>query len=747
MTRDYLQQQSLERLRDIAKQQNVKSITRYRKSELIDIILNGGIVPNSAADKERAAMLAALLPELNADEAQQESGYMPTAAINAQAAAAEAKAAEADKPAKKRGRPRKQEAKQEEPQNDSAEPSSPAEALSAEAEVPSEAAEKPAAKKRGRPRKEAANDDKDNAPIATEDAAEPAPQVEKQPSEERAPLPRQEDKRTQQYARPQYQRNDYQPRADYSRQEQDYTRARYDRSDRTQNYPNQNRDYSGGQRYALGGQNRYYNDRNDYRQYQNRDYQPARDYSRDYRDYTRDMRDTRDPRDTRDTRESRDYQMGKDMPRYAEGYDYPREGEEQARFAQREQGYYNAEYGTSNPAVPEMLEAGDCGDAEGVLEIVNEGFGFLRCENYLPSSRDVYISNAQIRRFRLKTGDLVTGKTRPTRETDKYSALLYITAVNGMAPEEMLHRRPFEELVPIYPEERFTLESPEAKGSESVAIRLIDLMAPIGKGQRGLIVSQPKAGKTTLLKNIANGISNNYPDVHLIVLLIDERPEEVTDMQRSIKGEVVYSTFDELPERHTRVAEMVLERSMRLVELGKDVVVLMDSITRLARAYNITINTSGKTLSGGMDPGALYKPKRFFGAARNIENGGSLTVLATALVETGSRMDDMVYEEFKGTGNMEIHLDRKLSERRIFPAIDIYRSGTRRDELLLTKPEMECATAVRRMLSSGNAAEIAEDVVSMFAKSENNEEFMNDVNRRISRYESQGFSVGRNIKR
>ncbi len=422
-------------------------------------------------------------------------------------------------------------------------------------------------------------------------------------------------------------------------------------------------------------------------------------------------------------------------------HEAPQEGED-ARAR-----YYNAEYGTSNPAVPEMLEAGECGDAEGILEIVGEGYGFLRCDNYLPGPRDVYISNAQIRRFRLKTGDKVAGKTRPSRENDKYMALLYITAVNDCPPEDIIQRRPFEELVPIFPNERFTLETRGASGSERLAIRLIDLMAPIGKGQRGMIVSQPKAGKTTLLKNIANGIANNYPEVTLIVLLIDERPEEVTDMQRSIKGEVVYSTFDELPERHTRVAEMVLERSMRLVEQGRDVVVLLDSITRLARAYNLTITPTGRTLSGGMDPGALVKPKRFFGAARNIENGGSLTVIATALVETGSRMDDMVYEEFKGTGNMELHLDRRLSERRIFPAVDIYKSGTRRDELLLSPEELECATLVRRMLSAGSAADVTEEVIDMLNKTETNEEFLANVKKKLTGYGSKGYTVGRAFSR
>ena len=386
-----------------------------------------------------------------------------------------------------------------------------------------------------------------------------------------------------------------------------------------------------------------------------------------------------------------------------------------------------------------MLEAGECGDAEGVLEVLPDGYGFLRSENYLSGQRDVYVSIAQIRRFGLRTGDYVQGKTRPAKEGERFLALLYIILVNGEAPEKLLERKPFEELIPIFPEERYTLEIPGQKNN--LATRLIDLIAPIGKGQRAMIVSQPKAGKTTLLKNIAKGISTNYPDSHLIVLLIDERPEEVTDMQRSIDGEVLYSTFDELPEHHTRVAEMVLERSMRLVEYGKDVVVLMDSLTRLTRAYNLTIPPTGRTLSGGMDPGALHKPKRFFGAARNIENGGSLTVIATALAETGSRMDDIVYEEFKGTGNMEIHLDRRLSERRIFPAIDIYKSGTRREELLLSREELEGTRTIRRLLSGSNPMEVTEQLVSMLDKTSTNAEFLARLKEWVSIYEKDGYTM------
>lgn len=454
---------------------------------------------------------------------------------------------------------------------------------------------------------------------------------------------------------------------------------------------------------------------------------------------------------------NRDYsQQGYQQPSYQQGYQqqsyqaaYEQQSEESFRRPDRPEGYYNKEYGTSNPAVPGLLEGGECGDCEGVLEVLPDGYGFLRSDNYLPGNKDIYVSIAQIRRFGLRTGDLVTGKTRPSKEGERFLALLYITAINGIDPEEAMKRKPFEELVPIYPNERLTLEYDDGTGAkdQNLAIRLVDLIAPIGKGQRGLIVSQPKSGKTTLLKNIANGITNNYPDVTLIVLLIDERPEEVTDMQRSIKGEVLYSTFDELPEHHTHVAEMAQERAMRLVEQGKDVVVLIDSITRLTRAYNITIPATGKTLSGGMDPGALHKPKRFFGAARNIENGGSLTIIATALIETGSRMDDIVYEEFKGTGNMEIHLDRKLSEKRIFPAIDIYKSGTRRDDLLLSPDEMDAVYIIRKMLGNGNPAEITEQLIAMLEKTENNKEFVAKIRAWNSAYEKDGFTTGKTFNK
>ena len=408
-------------------------------------------------------------------------------------------------------------------------------------------------------------------------------------------------------------------------------------------------------------------------------------------------------------------------------------------YRRRDPGAYNKEYGTSNPAVPEMLIGGDCGDCEGILETHPDGYGFLRSDNYLPGNRDVYVSIAQIRRFNLKTGDKITGKTRPVREGERYMALLYITAINNDPPDSVIRARPFDELTPIYPNVRYTLEN--AQSGSDLAIRAIDLIAPIGKGQRGLIVSPPKAGKTTLLKKIAQSITANHPEVSLIVLLIDERPEEVTDMKRSINGEVIYSTFDELPDHHTKVSEMVLERAQRLVEQKKDVVILLDSITRLARAYNLVIPMTGRTLSGGLDPGALHRPKRFFGAARNIEEGGSLTIIATALVETGSRMDDIIYEEFKGTGNMEIHLDRKMSEKRIFPAIDLYKSGTRREELLLTKEELECAFGIRRVLSGSNLSEATDQLLSLMSRTTKNDEFLVRMNDWLNLYEKEGYSL------
>ena len=359
----------------------------------------------------------------------------------------------------------------------------------------------------------------------------------------------------------------------------------------------------------------------------------------------------------------------------------------------------------------------------GVLEVLADGYGFLRSDNYQSGENDVYVSQNLIRRFNLKTGDFITGNSRMQHEGEKYQALLYVQKVNGDPIDVAIRRKSFDDLTPVYPNERLKLES----GGIDYAMRLIDLTAPIGKGQRGIIVAPPKAGKTTLLKSIANSITKNNPDVSLIVLLIDERPEEVTDMQRSINGDVIFSTFDEEPQNHAKVAEIVLERAKRLVEHKKDVVILLDSITRLARAYNLVISPTGRTLSGGLDPGALYRPKRFFGAARNIEEGGSLTILATALIETGSRMDDVIFEEFKGTGNMEVHLDRKLQEKRIFPAIDIAKSGTRKEELLLNQPELETMWRMRRALSDRPVAEVTENIINWLVRTKNNEEFIDNA--------------------
>ena len=373
---------------------------------------------------------------------------------------------------------------------------------------------------------------------------------------------------------------------------------------------------------------------------------------------------------------------------------------------------------------PSELDSGVA--ANGILEVMPDGFGFIRCENFLPGENDVYVAPSQIRRFNLKTGDVIVGNTRVKTQNEKFSALLYVKKVNGFPPELACKRRNFEDMTPIFPNERIRLETAGA----SVAMRIMDLMSPVGKGQRGMIVSPPKAGKTTLLKEVAQSIRKNSPEMHLIILLIDERPEEVTDIREAIEGpnvEVIYSTFDELPEHHKRVSEMVIERAKRLVEHKKDVCILLDSITRLTRAYNLTVPPSGRTLSGGLDPAALHMPKRFFGAARNMREGGSLTILATALVDTGSKMDDVVYEEFKGTGNMEMVLDRKLSERRVFPAIDIPKSGTRREDLLLTPDELDAINIMRRALNGLKPEEAVDKILDIFSKTQDNVEFVNTV--------------------
>ncbi len=373
---------------------------------------------------------------------------------------------------------------------------------------------------------------------------------------------------------------------------------------------------------------------------------------------------------------------------------------------------------------------------EGYLEINPDGYGFLRVKNGEFNDMDAYVSVQRIKQYSLRRGDYVRAVCKVIQE-GRPAAVVQVTSINGMSPSDVSKRPNFDEMIPIYPDERIRLEL----GPRDYATRCIDLVSPIGKGQRGIIVSPPKAGKTTLLKMIASSIAQNYPDIELKVLLIDERPEEVTDMQRSIKGEVIYSTFDELPEHHTKTAEMLLDRAKRLVEMGKDVVILLDSLTRLARAYNLTIPPTGRTLSGGIDPGALHSPKRFFGSARNIENGGSLTIIATALIDTGSRMDDVIFEEFKGTGNMEIHLDRNLSEKRIFPAIDLAKSGTRKEELLLTPAELEGTWTIRRMLSGANNIEATTNLINMLVKTTSNKEFIEQLVLQLKMYQKEGFQM------
>ncbi len=383
-----------------------------------------------------------------------------------------------------------------------------------------------------------------------------------------------------------------------------------------------------------------------------------------------------------------------------------------------------AEQEISVPMTRDELDSGIT--ANGILEVMQDGYGFIRCENYLPGEKDVYVSPSQIRKFNLKTGDIISGNTRIKTQQEKFSALLYVNTINGFHPGVAQRRKNFEDLTPIFPNERIRLERPGA----SVAMRIVDLVSPIGKGQRGMIVSQPKAGKTTLLKQIAKAVTGANSNMHLIILLIDERPEEVTDIKEAIEGknvEVIYSTFDELPEHHKRVSEMVIERAKRLVEHHKDVMILLDSITRLARAYNLTVPPSGRTLSGGLDPAALHMPKRFFGAARNMREGGSLTILATALVDTGSKMDDVIFEEFKGTGNMELVLDRKLSEKRVYPAIDIVKSGTRREDLLLDREEQEAVEIMRKAFNGSKSEDAVESVLNMFARTRNNRDYIQMV--------------------
>ena len=456
-------------------------------------------------------------------------------------------------------------------------------------------------------------------------------------------------------------------------------------------------------------------------------------YSRDERSNGREDRYSRDERSNgREDRYSRDERSNGREDRYSRDENgnnqenYSAHDRNAAHDDSQHTGHVNMRGDAATMPFSELAQL-DSGETKtGILEVMPEGYGFVRCDNYLPGEADVYVSPAMIRRFGLRTGDILVGNTRIKNQNEKFSALLYVNTVNGFSLEETAARAKFENLTPIFPNERIRLEVPGA-GNSNISMRMMDLISPIGKGQRGMIVSQPKTGKTTLLKQVAKSVTHNHPNMHLIVLLIDERPEEVTDIKESIQGEnveVIYSTFDELPENHKRVSEMVIERAKRLVEHGGDVMILLDSITRLARAYNLTVQPSGRTLSGGLDPAALYMPKRFFGAARNMREGGSLTVLATALVDTGSKMDDVVFEEFKGTGNMEMVLDRSLSEKRLFPAIDLPRSSTRRDDLLLDQEELEANFLIRKAFGGSKSEEAVENIISMFRKTKDNKELI-----------------------
>ena len=468
-----------------------------------------------------------------------------------------------------------------------------------------------------------------------------------------------------------------------------------------------------------------------------RDYQPRGDYQQRSDNQSRsDYQQRGDNQSRGDYQQRGDNQSRGDYQQRGESQsrgDYQQRGESQSRgdYQQRAENQTRGEYQSRNEEGKTDFQELDSGiEADGILEVMPDGFGFIRCENFLPGENDVYVAPSQIRRFNLKTGDIVRGSRRVKTATEKFAALLYINTVNGY-PTNVVERRPnFENLTPIFPNSRLHLEMPGTRNT--TAMRVMDLLSPIGKGQRGMIVSPPKAGKTTLLKQVARAVTANHPEMHLIILLIDERPEEVTDIREAITGpnvEVIYSTFDELPDRHKRVSEMVIERAKRLVEHGRDVMILLDSITRLARAYNLVVPPSGRTLSGGLDPAALHMPKRFFGAARNMRENGSLTILATALIDTGSRMDDVIYEEFKGTGNMEIVLDRKLSEKRIFPAIDILKSGTRRDDLLLTQEESEAVDIIHKATNTQKPEESVERILDLFAKTRNNQEFV-DITRK-----------------
>ena len=499
------------------------------------------------------------------------------------------------------------------------------------------------------------------------------------------------------------------------------------RPERTDRYERTDRQDRGERQMRNDRQGSYQSRQNNYRERQNNYQERQNSYQDRQGNYQERQNSYQDRQNSQSAGQDAQTQGASYQERQSQNSVQDAQGiQENARTYQS--GYQTRNQGTqSYTADPKTdLQDLDSGiEANGILEVMPDGFGFIRCENFLPGDNDVYVAPSQIRRFNMKTGDIIRGSRRVKSATEKFAALLYVKTINGYPTSVVEHRPNFEDLTPIFPNQRLNLEV--RGGKNTTAMRVMDLLAPIGKGQRGLIVSPPKAGKTTLLKQVAKAVTTNYPDMHMIILLIDERPEEVTDIKESVVGpnvEVIYSTFDELPERHKRVSEMVIERARRLVEHGRDVMILLDSITRLARAYNLVVPPSGRTLSGGLDPAALHMPKRFFGAARNMREGGSLTILATALVDTGSRMDDVIYEEFKGTGNMELVLDRKLSEKRIFPAIDILKSGTRRDDLLLTSEEAEAVDIVRKATNSMKAEESVEKILDMFARTRTNREFV-----------------------
>lgn len=499
------------------------------------------------------------------------------------------------------------------------------------------------------------------------------------------------------------------------------------RQERTDRYERSERQDRGERQVRNDRQGSYQSRQNNYRERQNNYQERQNSYQDRQGNYQERQNSYQDRQNSQSAGQDAQTQGASYQERQSQNSVQDVQGiQENARTYQS--GYQTRNQGTqSYTADPKTdLQDLDSGiEANGILEVMPDGFGFIRCENFLPGDNDVYVAPSQIRRFNMKTGDIIRGSRRVKSATEKFAALLYVKTINGYPTSVVEHRPNFEDLTPIFPNQRLNLEV--RGGKNTTAMRVMDLLAPIGKGQRGLIVSPPKAGKTTLLKQVAKAVTTNYPDMHMIILLIDERPEEVTDIKESVVGpnvEVIYSTFDELPERHKRVSEMVIERARRLVEHGRDVMILLDSITRLARAYNLVVPPSGRTLSGGLDPAALHMPKRFFGAARNMREGGSLTILATALVDTGSRMDDVIYEEFKGTGNMELVLDRKLSEKRIFPAIDILKSGTRRDDLLLTSEEAEAVDIVRKATNSMKAEESVEKILDMFARTRTNREFV-----------------------